>query len=159
MTLRGWHTTGVYGASAPPPRRRGTLGLDAAGSAHALGLAGSFIGGTWAFMADGAMSKRVHPGSSAEIGLTAARARPPRRHRPARRSSTPPWGGLFETYAPGESDPAVIARRPRRRLPHPEQGRQALSGLLGHQQRGRLHAGSCAEQGLTARRRGAACAS
>src|SRR5512143_578587 len=60
MTLRGWHTTGVYGSLGAAAAAAATLGLDAAGCAHTLGLAGSFTGGTWAFMADGAMSKRVH---------------------------------------------------------------------------------------------------
>jgi 2-methylcitrate dehydratase PrpD len=88
------------GAAAAAAR---VMGLDAAGTAHALGLAGSYVGGTWAFMADGAMSKRVHPGKSAETGLTAAVL--------ARRGVTGPrevldaaWGGLFETYVPGQAD-------------------------------------------------------
>jgi 2-methylcitrate dehydratase PrpD len=109
MTLRGWHTTGVYGSLGAAAAAATTLGLDAAGCAHALGLAGSFTGGTWAFMADGAMSKRVHPGRAAEIGLTAALL--------ARRGVTgpaqvldAPWGGLYAACAPGESDPAAIAR-------------------------------------------------
>lgn len=103
MTLRGWHTTGVYGSLGASIAAARALRLDAARTAHALGLAGSYTGGTWAFMADGAMSKRVHPGRSAEIGLTAAVL--------ARRGITgpsgvldAPWGGLFATYAPGESD-------------------------------------------------------
>jgi 2-methylcitrate dehydratase PrpD len=60
-------------------------------------------------MADGAMSKRVHPGRASEIGLTAALL--------ARRGVTgpaqvldAPWGGLYAACAPGESDPGVIAR-------------------------------------------------
>jgi len=72
MTLHGWHTTGVYGALGAAAAAARVMGLDASGTAHALGLAGSYVGGTWAFMADGAMSKRVHPGRSAETGLTAA---------------------------------------------------------------------------------------
>jgi 2-methylcitrate dehydratase PrpD len=103
MTLRGWHTTGVYGSLGAAVAAARALRLDASRTAHALGLAGSYTGGTWAFMADGAMSKRVHPGRSAEIGLTAAVL--------ARRGVTgprevldAPWGGLFATYAPGESD-------------------------------------------------------
>lgn len=103
MTLHGWHTTGVYGAFGAAAAAARVLGLDAAGTAHALGLAGSYVGGTWAFMADGAMSKRVHPGRSAETGLTAAVL--------ARRGVTGPrevldaaWGGLFETYIPGKAD-------------------------------------------------------
>jgi 2-methylcitrate dehydratase PrpD len=103
MTLGGWHTTGVYGALGAAAAAARVMGLDAAGTAHALGLAGSYVGGTWAFMADGAMSKRVHPGKSAETGLTAAVL--------ARRGVTGPrevldaaWGGLFETYVPGQAD-------------------------------------------------------
>ena len=103
MTLRGWHTTGVYGALGAAAAAARVMGLDASGTAHALGLAGSYVGGTWAFMADGAMSKRVHPGRSAETGLIAAVL--------ARRGVTgprevldAPWGGLFETYVPGEAD-------------------------------------------------------
>jgi 2-methylcitrate dehydratase PrpD len=103
MTLLGWHTTGVYGALGAAAAAARVMGLDASCTAHALGLAGSYVGGTWAFMADGAMSKRVHPGRSAEIGLTAAVL--------ARRGVTGPrevldaaWGGLFETYAPGKAD-------------------------------------------------------
>lgn len=109
MTLRGWHTTGVYGSLGAAAAAARTLGLDAHDCAHAIGLAGSFTGGTWAFMADGAMSKRVHPGRSAEIGLTAALL--------ARRGVTgpaqvldAPWGGLYAACAPGESDPAAIVR-------------------------------------------------
>ncbi len=109
MTLRGWHTTGVYGSLGAAAAAARTLGLDAHDCAHAIGLAGSFTGGTWAFMADGAMSKRVHPGRSAEIGLTAALL--------ARRGVTgpaqvldAPWGGLYAACAPGESDPGAIVR-------------------------------------------------
>jgi 2-methylcitrate dehydratase PrpD len=104
MTLHGWHTTGVYGALGAAAAAARVMALDASGTAHALGLAGSYVGGTWAFMADGAMSKRVHPGRSAETGLTAAVL--------ARRGVTGPrevldaaWGGLFETYVPGKADP------------------------------------------------------
>jgi len=103
MTLHGWHTTGVYGALGAAAAAARVMALDGPGTAHALGLAGSYVGGTWAFMADGAMSKRVHPGRSAETGLTAALL--------ARRGVTGPrevldaaWGGLFETYVPGKAD-------------------------------------------------------
>jgi 2-methylcitrate dehydratase PrpD len=101
MTLRGWHTTGVYGSLGAAAAAARTLGLDAHDCAHTLGLAGSYTGG--------AMSKRVHPGRASEIGLTAALL--------ARRGVTgpaqvldAPWGGLYAACAPGESDPGVIAR-------------------------------------------------
>src|SRR6266540_763796 len=95
MTLHGWHTTGVYGALGAAAAAARVMALDASGTAHALGLAGSYVGGTWAFMADGAMSKRVHPGRSAETGLTAAVL--------ARRGVTGP-SELLETYMPGKAD-------------------------------------------------------
>jgi 2-methylcitrate dehydratase PrpD len=109
MTLRGWHTTGVYGSLGAAGAAARTLGLDRDGCAHALGLAGSFTGGTWAFMADGAMSKRVHPGRSAEIGLTAALLARHGVTGPAQVLDAP-WGGLYAACAPGDSDPGVIAR-------------------------------------------------
>src|SRR5512143_2991075 len=72
LTLRGWHTTGVYGSLGAAAAAARAMRLDARATTDALGLAGSFTGGIWAYMADGAMSKRVHPGKSAETGLTAA---------------------------------------------------------------------------------------
>jgi 2-methylcitrate dehydratase PrpD len=69
---RGWHgtaTCGAFGAAAAVGR---LLQLDRTHLAWALGLAGSRTGGTWAFAADGAMSKRLHPGLAARDGLTAA---------------------------------------------------------------------------------------
>jgi 2-methylcitrate dehydratase PrpD len=110
MTLRGWHTTGVYGSLGAAAAAARTLGLDAAGCAQTLGVAGSFTGGTWAFMADGAMSKRVHPGRSAEIGLTAALLARRGVSGPAEVLDAP-WGGLYAACAPGESDPTAIARQ------------------------------------------------
>lgn len=109
MTLRGWHTTGVYGSLAAAAAAARTMRLDARGITDALGLAGSFTGGIWAYMADGAMSKRLHPGKSAETGLTAATL--------ARRGVSGPervldaeWGGLFETYVPGQATPRAIVK-------------------------------------------------
>lgn len=70
--MRGWHltgTTGTFGAAAAAAK---LLQLDAGTTASALGLAGTQSAGTWAFNADGAMSKRFHPGRSAQSGLMAA---------------------------------------------------------------------------------------
>ncbi len=101
---RGWHSTGTcgsYGAAAASAR---LLGLDAVRFAHALGVAGTFTGGTWAFLADGALVKRFHPGKAAETGVSAALL--------ARAGLTGPgqvldaeWGGFYSTYAPGVSTP------------------------------------------------------
>jgi 2-methylcitrate dehydratase PrpD len=69
---RGWHGTATCGAFGAAATVAHLLRLDRAHLAWALGLAGSRTGGTWAFAADGAMSKRLHPGLAARDGLTAA---------------------------------------------------------------------------------------
>jgi 2-methylcitrate dehydratase PrpD len=68
----GWHATATLGPFAAAAACGRLLGLDARAMAWALGLAGSRTGGTWAFKADGSMSKRLHPGLAARDGLTAA---------------------------------------------------------------------------------------
>ncbi len=70
--MRGWHLTGTTGTLAAAATASVILGLDAATTASALGLAGTQSAGTWAFTADGGMSKRMHPGRSAQAGVMAA---------------------------------------------------------------------------------------
>ena len=70
--LRGWHLTGVCGTFGAAAAGAVLLGLDAERTAWALGLAGTQSAGTWAFNADGASSKRLHPGRSAQSGVMAA---------------------------------------------------------------------------------------
>lgn len=69
---RGWHLTGTCGTFASAAVASVIMGLDTETTASALGLAGTQSGGLWAFTADGAMSKRMHPGKSAQNGLDAA---------------------------------------------------------------------------------------
>ena len=69
---RGWHPTGTCGAFGAAAAAGKIIHLDAQQTAWALGLAGSFTGGTLAFLADGAMSKRFHPGKAAETGIIGA---------------------------------------------------------------------------------------
>ena len=69
---RGWHSTGTVGSFGSAAAAARALGLDAAATAHAIGIAGSFTGGLWAFIADGAMTKRLHAGKAAENGVLAA---------------------------------------------------------------------------------------
>jgi len=104
---RGWHSTGTCGSFGAAAAAARILGLDAERTAWALGLAGSFTGGTWAFLADGAMSKRYHPGRAAETGVLAGAL--------ARAGFTGPtrifeadWGGFLETYTPGRTQPAAL---------------------------------------------------
>jgi 2-methylcitrate dehydratase PrpD len=80
------------------------LGLDAEQYTNALGIAGSFTGGIWAFKADGALTKRLHPGKAGETGVDAAVL--------ARAGITGPrrlfeaeWGGIFHTYGGGVGFP------------------------------------------------------
>ena len=68
----GWHTTGTLGSYAAAAAVAKLLGLDERRMLWALGIAGSFTGGTWAFNLDGAMSKRYHAGAAAQTGLQAA---------------------------------------------------------------------------------------
>lgn len=70
--MRGWHLTGTCGTFAAAACASVILGLDAATTASALGLAGTQSAGLWAFTADGAMSKRIHPGRAAQSGVAAA---------------------------------------------------------------------------------------
>jgi 2-methylcitrate dehydratase PrpD len=102
----GWHSSGTCGSFGAAAGVAKLLGLDASGFASALGVAGSFTGGIWAFLADGAMTKRFHPGKAAETGVCAAYL--------AAAGMTgshhvldAPWGGFFSTYAPGIADPSL----------------------------------------------------
>ncbi len=70
--MRGWHLTGTCGTFGAAAAASVLLGLDAPTTASALGLAGTQSAGLWAFTADGAMSKRLHPGRAAQGGLMAA---------------------------------------------------------------------------------------
>ena len=69
---KGWHATstaGTFGAAAACGK---LLGLSADQMAAALGLAGTQSFGVWAFLADGANCKILHPGRAAANGTEAA---------------------------------------------------------------------------------------
>lgn len=70
--LRGWHITGIYGPFAAAAACASLLKLNPEQTAWALGLAGTQGAGTWAFNADGSMSKRLHAGKAAHSGVLAA---------------------------------------------------------------------------------------
>jgi len=67
-----WHTTGTCGTfgAAAAACKIFNLGPDMV--AWALGNAGTQAAGLWEFLADGAMSKHLHPGKAAMNGLLAA---------------------------------------------------------------------------------------
>ena len=69
---RGFHPTGTcgtFGASIVASR---LLGLDAGQTTWALGIAGSQAAGSMEFLAQGAWSKRMHPGWAAHSGIIGA---------------------------------------------------------------------------------------
>ena len=105
----GWHSTGTCGSFAAAAAAARMLGLDAERTAWALGIAGSFTGGIWAYLADGAMSKRYHPGRAAEIGVTAAYMARAGFTGPTRVLDAP-WGGFLATYGHGVERPEELTR-------------------------------------------------
>lgn len=101
---KGWHSTGTCGSFGAAAAAAKLLELDAGRFANALGIAGTFTGGIWAFLDDGAMTKRFHPGKAAENGLTAALLAQAGMSGP-RRILEAEWGGFFSTYSPGIATP------------------------------------------------------
>ncbi|MGD9942141.1 MAG: MmgE/PrpD family protein [Burkholderiaceae bacterium] len=100
----GWHSTGTCGSFGAAAAAAKALRASRETLTQALGIAGTFTGGTWAFLADGAMVKRFHPGKASETGLSAALL--------AHAGLTGPtqvldaaWGGFYPTYAPGFATP------------------------------------------------------
>lgn len=69
--LRGWHLTGVAGPLGAAAAVAKLCGLGEEQTTWALGLAATQGAGLFAFNADGAMSKRLHPGKAAEAGILA----------------------------------------------------------------------------------------
>ena len=67
-----WHTTGTAGTLGAAAAAARLLGLDEAAARNALGSAGTMTAGLWEFLADGAMSKQLHPGKAAHDGILAA---------------------------------------------------------------------------------------
>lgn len=70
--LKGWHLTGTTGTFGAAAAAGNLLRLNEDQMASALGLAGTQSAGLWAFIADGAMSKRFHPGRAGQSGVMAA---------------------------------------------------------------------------------------
>jgi 2-methylcitrate dehydratase PrpD len=68
---RGWHTTATVGTMGAAAAVSNMLRLDAATTAHALGIAATQAAGLKSVF--GTMCKPLHPGRAAAIGLQAAR--------------------------------------------------------------------------------------
>lgn len=100
----GWHSSGTCGSFGAAAGAAKVLKLDREQLADALGIAGSFTGGIWAFLADGAMTKRFHPGKASENGLSAALFAQAGMSGP-RQVLEAQWGGFFSTYSRGIATP------------------------------------------------------
>lgn len=101
----GWHSTGTCGTFGAAAAAARILNLDTDKTAAAISTSASFSSGIWAFIHDGAMTKRLHAGRAAEGGLLAAQL--------ANGGLTGPahvfddvWGGFFKTlgHRPGKPD-------------------------------------------------------
>ena len=71
-TLRGFHPTATCGTFAAAATAGKILNLNSDRLVNALGIAGSFAAGLLEFLADGAMTKRLHPGKAAHDGILSA---------------------------------------------------------------------------------------
>ncbi len=83
---RGFHPTaicGIFGGVATVARLNG---LDAETTTRALGIAGSFAGGLFAYLADGTPTKPMHPAWAAHGAHLAVALAAPRRDRPQLRA-------------------------------------------------------------------------
>ncbi len=67
-----WHTTGTCGTFGAAAAAGKLLDLNQEQLVWALGNAGTQAAGLWEFLADGAMSKHLHPGKAAMNGVLAA---------------------------------------------------------------------------------------
>src|SRR5215475_7292110 len=68
----GFHPTAVFGAVGAAAGVGAALALDARQLVDALGNVGSMAGGIIEYLAEGAWTKRLHPGWAAQSGLRAA---------------------------------------------------------------------------------------
>jgi 2-methylcitrate dehydratase PrpD len=69
---QGFHPTGTCGVFGAAVAASKILGLDDAQMLSAMGIAGSQAAGSMEFLADGAWTKRFHPGWAAHSGIIAA---------------------------------------------------------------------------------------
>jgi len=97
-------TAGTFGAAAAASR---LARLDADATLMALGSAGTMTAGLWEFLADGAMSKQLHPAKAAHDGVLAALLAA-RGFTAATRILEGPKG-LFAAMAPNGDPGAIVA--------------------------------------------------
>ncbi len=100
-----WHMTGTAGTLGAASAASRLARLDAHATLMALGSAGTMTAGLWEFLADGAMSKQLHPAKAAHDGVLAALLAA-RGFTAATRILEGPKG-LFAAMAP-QGDPGAI---------------------------------------------------
>jgi 2-methylcitrate dehydratase PrpD len=105
----GWHSTGTCGPFGAAAGAAKILRLGRAEFADSVAIAGTFTGGIWAFLVDGAMTKRLHAGKAAETGVAAALLASAGMSGP-RHILEAEWGGFFSTYVPGRADRARVTQ-------------------------------------------------
>jgi 2-methylcitrate dehydratase PrpD len=103
----GWHSTATCGVFAAAAASARILRLDFQQTLSALGIAGSFSGGLWAFIHDGSHSKKLHSGRAAEGGLLAARFAQQGISGPTKLFDDV-WGGFLKTLAGVTSQPEAL---------------------------------------------------
>lgn len=101
---RGWHSTGTCGTFGAAAAAAKLLGASADSFTHALGIAGTYTGGLWAFLDDGAMVKRFHPGKASQTGVSAALLAQAGLTGPSKILDAA-WGGFYATYAGDAATP------------------------------------------------------
>lgn len=69
---RGWHVTGTAGTFGAAAAAAHIINLDASKTLDSFGIAGTQSSGLWAFLADGASCKKLHPARAINSGITAA---------------------------------------------------------------------------------------
>jgi 2-methylcitrate dehydratase PrpD len=70
--LKGWHITGICGAFGAVAAAASLMKLNTEQTACAYGIAGTQASGLFAWLYDGAMTKRFHAGDAARAGIVAA---------------------------------------------------------------------------------------
>lgn len=68
---RGWHTTGIIGTFGAAAAAGKLLGLSEDELVSAFGMAGTQSSGLWAFLAEGASCKKLHPARAIVNGVSA----------------------------------------------------------------------------------------
>lgn len=106
----GWHSTGTCGTFGAATAAARILRLGPERTAHALALAGTYTGGLWCFIPDGAMSKRLHAGKAAEGGVVGAYLAAEGFTGPLHLFE-PGWGSFTSLYGGAHAAPEKLLRQ------------------------------------------------